>query len=115
MKHGRGGPGGQLSARLRGGGSSFSREEVSGRGQWRQTPGDVGQQGEVGEALDVGLELLSYLCHPCKFLLVLLQGTEEHGMTSPVSANHRFTIESDLSSSPMLEPLSERASEDIRG
>lgn len=64
-----------MRARLHGA-PSVSGEEVSGRGQRGQTPGDVGQEGEVGEALDVGLELLSYLRHPCQFLLVLLQGTE---------------------------------------
>lgn len=64
------------------GGALFSGEEVSGRGQRGQTPGDVGQERKVGQALDVGLELLSYLGHPGQFLLVLLQETEQHGMTS---------------------------------
>lgn len=55
---------------------SVSREEVSCRGERGQTPGDVGQEGEVGETLDVGLQLLPHLGHPCQFLLVLLQSTK---------------------------------------
>lgn len=34
---------------------SVSGEEVSGRGERGQTPCHIGQEGEVGETLDVGL------------------------------------------------------------
>lgn len=34
---------------------SVGGEEVSGGGEWGQTPGHVGQEGEVRKTLDVGL------------------------------------------------------------
>lgn len=58
------------------GAPSVSREEVSCRGERGQTPRDIGQEGEVGETLDVGLQLLPHLGHPRQLLLVLLQGAE---------------------------------------
>lgn len=58
------------------GAPSVSREQVSGRGERGQTPGDIRQEGEVGETLDVGLELLPHLGDPRQLLLVLLQSAE---------------------------------------
>lgn len=43
---------------------SVGGEEVSGRGERGQTPGHVGQEGEVRETLDVRLELFPHLGHP---------------------------------------------------
>lgn len=54
-------------------GASVGREEVSGRGQRRQASRHVGQEGEVGKTLDVGLEFFPHLGHSGQFLLVLLQ------------------------------------------
>ena len=54
---------------------SVGGEEVSGRGERGQTPGHVGQEGEVGETLDVGLQLFSDLGHSRQFLLILLLRT----------------------------------------
>lgn len=51
---------------------SVGGEEVSGRWERGQTPGHVGQEGEVREALDVGLELFPNLGHSRQFLLIFL-------------------------------------------
>lgn len=52
---------------------SVGGEQVSGGGEGSQAAGDVGQQWQIREALDVGLELLSHLSHSRQFLFVLLQ------------------------------------------
>lgn len=54
---------------------SVGGEEVSGRGERGQTPGHIGQEGEVWETLDVRLKLFPNLRHPRQFLLILLQRT----------------------------------------
>lgn len=52
---------------------SVGGEEVSGRGEWGQTPCHVGQERQIGETLDMGLQLFPNLGHPRQLLLVLLQ------------------------------------------
>lgn len=51
---------------------SVSGEEITSRGQRGQTSRHVGQEGKVGETLDVGFELFPHLGHPRQFLLILL-------------------------------------------
>lgn len=57
---------------------SVGGEEVSGGGERGQTTGHVGQEGEVRETLDVGLQLFPNLGHPRQFLLIFLQRTGWH-------------------------------------
>lgn len=54
---------------------SVGGEEVSGRGEWGQTPGHIGQEGEVRETLDVGFQLFPHLGYPRQFLFIFLQRT----------------------------------------
>lgn len=54
---------------------SVGGEEISGRGERSQTPGHIGQEGEVRETLDVGLQLFPNLGHSRQFLFILLWRT----------------------------------------
>lgn len=60
--------------------ASVGGEEVPRRRERSQAAGDVGQEGQVRQTLDVGLELLSHLGHPSKFLLVFLKNTRQEQM-----------------------------------
>ena len=51
---------------------SVGGEEVTGGGQGGQASRHVGEEGQVRQTLDVGLELLPHLRHPRQLLLVLL-------------------------------------------
>ena len=50
-----------------------SWKQVTGRGQGGQAPCDVGQQREVWQALNVGLEFLADLGYPSKLLFIFLR------------------------------------------
>lgn len=47
-----------------------SRKQITSRGQRGQAPGDIGQQGEVWQALNVGLQFLADLGYPSELLFV---------------------------------------------
>ena len=50
-----------------------SGKQVTSRGQGGQAPCDVGQQQEVWQALNVGLEFLADLGYPSKLLFIFLR------------------------------------------
>lgn len=52
---------------------SVRGEQVPGRGEGGQPARDVGQQGKIRKALEVGLQLLAHLRDPGQLLLVLLR------------------------------------------
>lgn len=64
-------------------GESVGGEEIPGRGQRCQSSGDVGQQREIGQTLDVRFQLFADLSDPGQFLLVLLQQDDQKETTAP--------------------------------
>lgn len=54
-----------------------SRKQITSRRQRGQAPGDIGQQGEVWQALNVGLQFLADLGYPSELLFVFLRKQRE--------------------------------------
>lgn len=59
-----------------------SRKEVTSRGQGGQAPCDVGQQGEVWQTLNMGLQFLADLGYPSKLLFIFLRKQREDNAVS---------------------------------
>lgn len=59
-----------------------SRKEVTSRGQRGQSPCDVGQQREVWQTLNMGLQFLADLGYPSKLLFIFLRKQREDNAVS---------------------------------
>ena len=64
-----------------------SRKQVTSRGQGGQAPCDIGQQGEVWQALNVGLQFLANLGYPSELLFIFLKKQREDNAVKSLCAD----------------------------